>query len=188
MSQFDILKTYRKSYYLTHPWKIFSEIKRNLRWAWQRIFRGWDDRVIWSIDSYLFEMLPIWLRELKEIKTGIPLIMYDDSDLNEIEIPESADNRAQCKFDVILEMMAIGFESGYKLTSASMDTYDEFDQWQIETYGSVVWDIFNDDSEHHRRMNEFGYREKMKAEIEQHQKKLDIALGLFAKYHGALWD
>src|ERR1035437_3650281 len=63
---------YRASYSILHPWKIVDYCWREVTYAWQRAFRGWDDTVIWSIDSYLAEKIPVWLMELKKDKCGIP--------------------------------------------------------------------------------------------------------------------
>ena len=36
---------YSASHLLLYPWLFFPWAYRHLRWAWQRVFRGWDDRV-----------------------------------------------------------------------------------------------------------------------------------------------
>ena len=119
MSQFDILKTYNKRYYLTHPWEVLLEIKRNLVWAWQRVFRGWDDRVIWSIDWYLAEKIPQWMMTLKERKAGIPGRMFNKEDFDSDYNPtKEGMKRATEKWNDILDAIAYGlteysnFENG----------------------------------------------------------------------------
>ena len=55
---------YRITYALTHPWKIFEKYLREIKYAWQRIFKGWDNRVIWSIDFYLAKMIPVAFHQI----------------------------------------------------------------------------------------------------------------------------
>ena len=189
---FDILKTYNKHYYLTHPWKIISEIKYNIKWAWQRIFRGWDDRVCWSIDGYLFKMMPQWLRQLKETKHGIPFCFFE-------EIGAKYDNHggysdedmknAEAHFNKILDQMIEGFESGYKVVQSDLQVYCDFKQWQIDTYGQELeWSLGDDDNPHSKAWDEFGVSQKSKDEIKLLRSKLDTALALFCEYHDTLWD
>jgi len=33
-------------------------IKREIKWAWQRVFRGYDDRIFWEFDSYFHQFIP----------------------------------------------------------------------------------------------------------------------------------
>jgi hypothetical protein len=104
---------YRASYTITHPWIIFPFAWRHICWAWQRIFRQWDDRVIWSIDYYLAKMIPIWMRQLKKDKHGIPGMAFRKEDLQNPsgEITDHAFELAKNLYDDVLEDIAIGFEN-----------------------------------------------------------------------------
>ena len=204
MSQFDILKTYTKKYYLTHPWEILFEIKRNLVWAWQRVFRGWDDRVVWSIDFYLFEMMPQWLRQLKEVKHGTPIWCFEaigaefDDEVTH-SYSDKAHDKASAHFDYVIDKMIEGFEAGYKAANSDLDVYDDFVQWQIDTYGQEIEDQWTSKPhgeyyamertpEYDQAYNGFGVHEKVEAEYRALNHKLNIALQLFSKYHDSLWD
>jgi hypothetical protein len=89
---------------------LFSKVTQGwleLKWAWQRVFRGWDDRVIWSIDYYLCEMMPQWLDALKEQKHGIP-----------VEFTWSADDTwyyAESEWQTVLKDIKAGFSAYVKL-------------------------------------------------------------------------
>ena len=105
-----------KLYLLTDP----------IKWAWQRLTRGWDDRAVWSIDSYLAELMPQLLRKLKEDKLGIPGSMFEnpfDDMTPEIEAA------ALAKWHGILDDLIDGFEAADRL--ANLDylgvTGDELD-------------------------------------------------------------
>ena len=85
---------YNNWYLLLHPWKIISESCNHLHWAWQRVFRGWDDRVAWGIDWHLAKMLPVWINRMKEYGNSYP------GDLTYEE------------WHGILDEMIIGFKAG----------------------------------------------------------------------------
>ncbi len=101
-----------------------KELFRQLKWAWQRVYRGWDDRVIWSIDWYLCEMLPVWLRTLREI-TGEPPVEFCDELDNVYSIGES-----QRMWSCILDEIADGFEASLKniLNMESDDTEGDMEK------------------------------------------------------------
>jgi hypothetical protein len=50
-----------------------------LKWAWQRVVRGYDDRYIWSYHYYNAEQTLEVLKWFKSDKTGIPCISEDAS-------------------------------------------------------------------------------------------------------------
>jgi hypothetical protein len=103
---------HRGSYALTHPWIIIEDIYHEVRYAFQRAFRGWDDRVIWSIDYYLADILPVWLMELKKKKQGIPSVFFTEEELSSSEgLTDDAMARAGKEYDDVLDKMALGFKS-----------------------------------------------------------------------------
>lgn len=61
---------YRPRYYLTHPWKWFGQLGRNLRWAYQRIVRGYADIDVCDMDRYLTRIIPPMLRAMADEKVG----------------------------------------------------------------------------------------------------------------------
>jgi len=111
------LADYSASYAVFHPWVFIPFAIRHVRWAWQRVFRGWDDRVIWSIDFHLADMIPVWMRELKKDKQGTPMMMFDEADLQDPNgnISDEASKKAREKFEAILEKIAVGFEAYAKM-------------------------------------------------------------------------
>ena len=183
---------YTKRYYLTHPHKFVADIWRNMKWTWQRATRGWDDRVVWSIDHHLFEMMPQWLRKLKDTKHGTPIWCFDAVGANwndeDYSYSENEYELAEKHFDAILEMMAIGFEAGLKVITSDLDIYDEFKQWQIETYGSELDWSLDDDSLYSKARKEFNMTQRTLDEEKLLRTELDVALSLFCKYHDSLWD
>lgn len=49
-----------------------TETPRTVRWAYQRVVRGWDDRSVWSLDSHLAKTLGQQLVRMSEIAHGYP--------------------------------------------------------------------------------------------------------------------
>ena len=99
---------------LRNPWRLVEGTLDEIKYAWQRIFRGWDDRTIWSIDYYLAEYMPTWIERLKETKSGIPISMFEDEDLQQPPdyFPsEEASKRAEKKYNKILDDIAEGFRA-----------------------------------------------------------------------------
>lgn len=68
---------YSVSWYARHPLEFFRDILSEIKWAWQRVFRGWDDRVVWSIDAHLAKYMPQWIERLKE-HPGVPVNSITD--------------------------------------------------------------------------------------------------------------
>jgi hypothetical protein len=111
----------RPTYTLTHPLKTLEEIGRQIKWANQRILRQWDDRVCWGIDHHLSEMIPQWVRQLKEVRHGVPMMMFQEGDcLKDGNVSDRALEKRGKEYDIILEKIAEGFESYNKMN----DRYD----------------------------------------------------------------
>jgi hypothetical protein len=120
---------YRATYALTHPWIIIRHCISHIRWAWQRVFRGWDDRVIWSIDYYLAEKLPEWLKMLAEKKHGVPMSLFTDEDFDEVKNWEVKEDRLkirQLEWLLILKEMIGGFYA-YTILTEKISTDPEYE-------------------------------------------------------------
>lgn len=113
---------YRASYIITHPWEILLEWKRQIRWAWQRVTKGYDERVAWSVDFYLARMIPLWLKDLKD-QIGIPSEMFDGLKYDENYCYSKEDEKiAHNKWNDILDQIIIGFENYPKLSEFEHDS------------------------------------------------------------------
>jgi hypothetical protein len=72
------------AYQAAHPWRrrfrrVWFTVKhapgnaRNqIRWAWQRVHRGWDDRALWSLDTWLAGTLGAQLIAMADLAHGWP--------------------------------------------------------------------------------------------------------------------
>lgn len=104
--------SYNAFYAIAHPWVMIKDGLREIKWAWQRVFRGWDDRVTWSIDTYLAEMIPQWMKRLRETKQGTPGLLFGDNNWNKTkyEFFIGAHETADMKYNAILKIIIDGFE------------------------------------------------------------------------------
>ena len=75
---FDILKTYNKRYYLTHPWVFVADFFHAIRLGWQRATRGYNDIDTYSIDYFLIEMLPELFTQYRNNLHGYPCAFTED--------------------------------------------------------------------------------------------------------------
>lgn len=109
--------SYSRKYLITHPWELAGCIGREIKYAYQRVFRGWDDRVIWSIDTYLNEKLVVWLKVLKEQKHGVPSEFF--SERYDYNTTDEDFKVAEGLWNAELDKMILGFESNSKLQDFS---------------------------------------------------------------------
>jgi hypothetical protein len=107
---------YNVYHILTHPWKAFEYWGDEIKYAWQRVFNKYDERVAWSIDGYLTEMMPKWIRELKQNGYGVPMSMFDGMNHDENYCYSEEDEKiAHKKWGDILDNIIEGFEAGKKI-------------------------------------------------------------------------
>ena len=115
---------YAPHYALSHPWEGLGYARRHLKWGWQRLFRGWDDRVIWSIDYHLAKNIPVWMRELKLRSHSIPARISVPEDYVD-ENYNTSDETFQIRinqWNKILEDIAKGFDSYLEIEDLPYDS------------------------------------------------------------------
>ena len=136
---------YNSYYIITHPWKILDEWMSQLKWAWQRVFRGWDDRAVWSIDYYLSNLIPQLVKKLKEDGVGIPAKMFEGFPHDENgNYGGGVSDMAMQKWHDILDCIIVGFEI-YKNTDYMQDGAEESKAFNrsfdlLREYFSNLWD------------------------------------------------
>jgi hypothetical protein len=132
---------WRRGYILTHPHKLLHEIWLRIKWAWQRVYRGWDDRVVWSIDFYLAKMIPVWVDQLD--KAGIPSKLFEDDDWdnNTSSFKPEAMDRAAKQWDQIVADISTGFRAYSETDTLSFDDPKQPELKQKFEYG---FDLFRE--------------------------------------------
>ena len=120
---------YSPFYAFTHPHKIVEFCFDEIKYAWQRVFRGWDDRVIWSVDIYLTEKVPLWLKELQDCKVGVPIRFFENPE--KIEYSNEEHKIARDKWNKELQVMIDGFSASKKIHDLEWNTKEEEEELYI---------------------------------------------------------
>lgn len=100
------------------------DVVNEVRWAWQRVFRGWDDRVTWDICGYLSDKMPQWIRKMRDESMGYPAG-------DEFESLSEAD--AVAKWNGILDGIAEGFEAHNAEDDVTFESSKTLEQYEAET-------------------------------------------------------
>lgn len=141
---------YAPHYSLTNPFVLLRDIKDQLKWAYQRVVRNWDDRVCWSVDYWLDSIMPDILLRLKNTKQGTPIQFYEGLPHDEnYNYGDEGDKIAQERWSEELNKMIAGFMCSKKISDWEYETDEErellervFDNGMksfVENYSSL-WD------------------------------------------------
>jgi hypothetical protein len=109
---------------ITHPWIIIRYLLLEIKYAWQRVFRGYDDKVSWSFDYYLAKLVPPIIKEIKE-HSGTPVNFYsEDYDFDLVQ-SEEEEKRAHEEFVNTLDQIIEGFVVYCMINDNSIDCKSE---------------------------------------------------------------
>jgi hypothetical protein len=175
-------------YLHNEPLTFFKDLWRNIKYAWQRVFRGWDDTVTWSVDYWLNNIMPDILRKLKADKHGIPGEMFPD----QMNITKEDDIAAEIKWNAIMDDMIAGFEAARELSEISPawdELMDEFDKRYSEE-DKLAWMTNNET--YREKWNaleeELDFRAKDQKWTNDLEAKFHKGMLLFHRYYFNLWD
>lgn len=102
---------YRLSYNIKRPWVAVEHVGYEIKWAWQRVFRGWDDRITWDMSSYFADLIVDVLKRFKEKNNGVPFSMYDESEHdNNGMFTDEQDNMASERWNEVIDEIIEGFQ------------------------------------------------------------------------------
>ena len=102
---------YVATYALRHPLKYIRHWLYEIKFFFQRGWRGWADRDTWSIDYYLSSILPGALRHLQEHSHTY------------VEQEGMTEEEAVAEWGRILHAIADGFEASVKLDEGEYIVY-----------------------------------------------------------------
>ena len=161
-------------YYLFRPWRFIEATLKNIKYARQRVIRGWSDRDTWNLDSYLLEILPEMINYLREHTHGYP------GEYNGFPTPESWDN--YLKEEIILPL-----QNAREEQTTQINEYDEeFHSYSINFVKQENGFVTLEFTEPEGLRKKWFEREK---EInEWRQKELERAFAAMAKHFYSLWD
>jgi hypothetical protein len=152
---------------------------RKIKFAYQRLTRGWDDRAVWSIDWWLDGMMPDILRKLKKDKHGIPTPMFDGLPVNEQGYHDDPEFRiAEARWDAVLDKMIAAFEASRRMDEGLYEEeLGEYPLHRPEGVSKEGWKKIKDDRFKASRLLE-----------ERDQKIFEEGMKLFVEHYRSLWD
>ncbi len=149
-----------------------------IKWAWQRLTRGWDDRVIWAIDIYLARMLPIWLQVLKDDKMGVPSKLCTKS-LEEGEVI----------WNDILDKIIKGLLAARRIQEFDFPIWKELRDLENNRYGKLLrpW-IEEEASQSNQLCEELDFMVKLEQQEDAAFEEFRVGMALFQEYFFSLWS
>lgn len=165
---------YRKRYYLTHPLDFFKQLKKNIKFAKDRVKYGFCKSDCWEIYSWLLETLPQMLETLKEEGIGVSYQFKESPD----EPWEKTSERQDKYYEEMIQHFYNAKEDCDKAEQKNEwkiqyeKTLESFEGRDCDTYSTVAkkyWD----------RENELS---------DWRQKEIEQAFKMLAKVFYSLWD
>lgn len=156
---------------------------RKVKWAYQRVVRGWDDTAVWSIDYWLDEKMPDMLRKLKEDKHGVPMSMFDDLPMNEHGYHDEPEMEiASKRWDEVLDKMIAGFEASRRVKDA---TYED-----APPVGLGPYPLYRPKGMPKDEWKQVQHEHFLKSEElrKRDEKIFEEGMALFVKHYWSLWD
>jgi hypothetical protein len=153
----------RAAQFLDIPRDVYRFFVRGI----QRWVRGWCDEDVWGVDYYLMEIIPPMLRQLKETKQGIPVIvgkMETDEEMAE----------AEKLWNAVLDSIIWTFETGKKIAENDLAYFEDWSQEKCDEYNKIWTD--------------WKYESKPRAMTLEECKKYELGWSNFKKYFYNLWD
>lgn len=113
--------------------KSLKDIGREIKWAYQRVVRGWDDTAVWSVDQWLDGMMPDILNTLKLEKQGTPSVFFMDDEIDENgNVSEENHKKAHERWNKELDKMIGGFVASRKLRDLDYNWRDKREEQAIK--------------------------------------------------------
>lgn len=168
-------------------YKIIN-FKHEIKYKWQRAFRGYSTLDRWSIDSWFEEVMPRILTDYKKNLHGCPVqftIRKDGTDYQSVDEGMEA-------WKAILDRMIFCFT---EMNEESCSMKNEFDE---EYHNEIYNPKFGNNISKNQQMIhspkkvepelEQKYKQKQNEIIEYREKMKDEGFILFSKYYWDLWD
>lgn len=186
------------------PIAWFKHFWKCLKWSWQRIVRGYSDRDLWDIGSYLQKLLPSMLETYKRNRMGSPGYLGKGDD-------ENSPDYVSCheEWDQILDKMIFlwressedtcsrkneyedehlkafcEFSDKYGVFGSKLQTREELEREQDRGYSTVH---FMSELPEYKEIDQ-KYRER-EEELEIYRKNcMEKAMDMIKEYYYDLWD
>lgn len=161
-------------------WDAPSDTYYSIKYAYQRLTRGWDDRAVWSIDWWLDDKMPAMLRKLKEDRHGTPMSMFEPEDLDAdgCNPTDEGHERANVRWDATVDKMIAAFEASRRIQNLTyIDELGPYQHRRPEGVSKEDWTKVK----HDRYLAGEVLRKRDEAIFEE-------GMALFVKHYWSLWD
>ena len=167
---------YSPKYYLTHPWKWFGQLGRNIRAAHMRCTRGWCYSDVWDWDSWFMHTVPEMFRHLADNGSGYP-------GRAPFETPEKWRDWLHKMADQIESCTEEAQEKNNEYYEQYMkDIIENWEPWKEDEHGNILLPKRKNpenDKKYFARSDELGKKA---------QEDIADALTQIGKYFYFLWD
>ena len=165
------------NHWLCNPDNVYREVK----YAYQRVVRGWDDRASWSVDYWLDDKMPAILRQLKRDKHGTPMSMFP-TDAEYIaedgNATDAAHEIAIARWDGVMDKMIAGFEASRRVKEGLYE--EELGEYPLDRPDGM-------DKATWKKVKHDRYLASRALE-ERDEKIFKEGMALFAEHYWSLWD
>lgn len=151
-------------YYLRHPFEWVADRCRCLKWARQRVVRGYADCDVWNLDNWFSDVVPGALKHLAEHHSGWPDSLFETPEEWTVWLNKAA---------AAIKMMSE--EEQDKINKYWPPYKDELDNWQIWGHRGPT----------QAAENYYNEADKIAAEA---QKNFEVVMSELCQYFHALWD
>ncbi len=162
-------------------WDAPSDTYYSIKYAYQRVTRGWDDRAVWSIDWWLDDKMPAMLRKLKEDKHGTPMSMFDGLPTENDDGYTHSDETfaiAEERWNAILDKMIAAFEASRRMQNMTYE--EELGEYPLYRPAGVERETWKN-VQHDRYLASEVLRERDAVIFKE-------GMALFAEHYSSLWD
>ena len=142
----------------------FDDWKYEIKWAWQRVFKGYDDRATWGFDSWVSEYAPKILRDMKSFVHGYPS--------NSFGKKKKGDIQSVKEWKGVIEKIAKGFDAANSIQNNEYMKKVKLKKPRKDMFGNDSYTDYKFDKKKHDKL----------------MKNFDEGMKLFHKYYFNLWD
>ena len=130
-------------------WITLDDMKYTIKWGFQRMFRGYDDPMVWSYWSENAKLNIKIIKHLRKIHCGYPIILLNKKEEKQWNLRWNKDSK---KLDInynkrwndILDKMIKGWEAVLKEDDVFLKTKEKYDHAKSEIKRKELLKIFND--------------------------------------------
>lgn len=159
---------YSVKFYITHPWKFFSQLWINLRRAYFRATKGFCSSDVWNLSDWFLDVFPAMLTYLAYNNCAYP------GEGTPFDTPK--------KWNDWLIKMAM------QLEECKEENYEKLNEYYEDYMESFKdWKIGSPEKEETRELNKKYFARDRELAAEAHQKLKDT-LAELAEHFYLLWD